>query len=52
MNHELHTEIDIEAPPETVRLMKKSLDTGTAAGFDEMNDALKARAEHRYGTRR
>ena len=35
-----------------VRLMKKSLDTQTAAGFEEMNNALKSRAEHRHGTGR
>ena len=32
-----------------VRAMKRSLDTGTLAGFRAMNDALKARAEARVG---
>ena len=33
-----------------VRLMKRSLDTNTLAGFTAMNEALKARAEARVGT--
>ena len=32
-----------------VRPMKRSLDTATLAGFDAMNEALKARAEARVG---
>jgi hypothetical protein len=38
MKHDLHTEIDIEAPPEQVLAI-------LTAGFEAMNAALKTRAE-------
>ena len=34
-----------------VRFMRKMLDTSTLQGFEEMNDALKRRAEARVGNK-